>query len=73
MRARAFCTGPTDRVTILEPQPYRDRDGAIVRASGLLVAAPLLPEHEEPRSGTWMSVRLADSADTPVVILRAVP
>lgn len=54
-RLRAFCEGDEIR----EPKPYIPRNHDIVDESRLLLAAPLLPEHEQPRSGTWATWRYA--------------
>ena len=53
------------------PQPYMDRNQAIVNCSDILIACPATSTAEEaPRSGTWATIRRAQSAHKPVVIIR---
>ena len=49
----------------LPPEEFLDRNGAIVRASVLLVACPSGSE-EQRRSGTWSTVRRARLARIPI-------
>lgn len=41
------------------PKPYRERNRDIVNSSDLLLAVVPGPESQFPRSGTWMTVRMA--------------
>ena len=42
--------------------PYKERNQHIVNISDGVWAFPNLPEKQEPRSGTWMTVRMARRA-----------
>lgn len=66
-KARAFTTGHF----IHAPRPYRVRDQSIVMMSGVLVATPAGPEHDEAqrRSGTWMTVRMARKRGIQIYII----
>ncbi len=52
-------------------QSYKDRNQAIVNCCDVLIACPLksAPE-DDPMSGTWSTVRKAQKAKKPVVIIR---
>lgn len=54
-----------------EPKTYADRNGDIVEAGDVLVAAPRFPEKDErsKRSGTWMTVRKGKAAGKLVLIV----
>lgn len=58
----------SDGVTVFAPDGYRERDLAIVLGSSLLVAAPRGREKDEPRSGTWATVRYARKAGIRVLL-----
>lgn len=45
-----------------QPLPYLKRNRAIVKATDLLVATPSGTEREQPRSGTWATIRYAGAA-----------
>lgn len=47
------------RVTVLDRQPFRERNQAIVDASQGLLACPSGAEEDQRRSGTWQTVRMA--------------
>lgn len=53
---RAHCAGPDDRVSVLAPLPYLERDRAIVDACSFLLAAP---RSNERRGGTWYTIGYA--------------
>ena len=57
-----------DHVCRLSPRAYLDRNHDIVDACALVIAAPMTM-NEQPRSGTWATVRYARSTQTPVIIL----
>jgi hypothetical protein len=61
---RAFCAADE----ILPELPYLERDRAIVEVCDRLIAAPLTRD-EQPRSGTWYTIRHAYSLGRPVTIL----
>jgi hypothetical protein len=52
-----------------QPKPYAERNQDIVNESTVLYAGPALPEDDEKakRSGTWMTVRMADKKRMPWV------
>lgn len=50
-------------------KPPMERNRIIVRTVELLLAAPQGPMSEQPRSGTWATVRLALSFRTPVIVV----
>lgn len=52
---RAFTTGHF----VHAPRPYAIRNQSIVMMSMTLVATPSGPEKDQPRSGTWMTIRKA--------------
>lgn len=58
----------TNRVHVLPRKPYLDRDRDIVDACELLFALPNGPEDENPRSGTWYTIRYAVKVGKPVLI-----
>jgi len=53
------------------PKPYRVRNQDIVDVTKQLVAAPSGAEADQPRSGTWMTVRMARRAGLTVTIVTA--
>lgn len=55
-KLRAFCEGA---YRVMPPQPYLQRNHAIVDASEILFALPLEAERELQRSGTWATIRYA--------------
>lgn len=57
---------PSDRE--LEPEPYLDRDRAIVLASGVVLAAPK-EFTEQQYGGTWYTVRFARACRRPLFIV----
>jgi hypothetical protein len=61
---RAFCAADE----ILPELPYLERDRAIVEVCDRLIAAPLTRD-EQPRSGTWYTIRHAYTLGCPVTIL----
>jgi hypothetical protein len=67
-RYRAHAGGR--HVMVLSPKEYRARDADLARACDVLWAFPEGPEHNYPRSGTWMTVRMARRAGVPVVVVR---
>lgn len=48
--------------------PYRDRNKRMVDIGNSLVGYPARPEKESPRSGTWMTIRLARKAGKPTEV-----
>lgn len=52
---RANCLGGKR----LPEKGYRERNMDIVKSANILVACPLGPEHQYPRSGTWSTIRMA--------------
>lgn len=62
-RYRAYCLGAW---RVEEPDEYLKRDRAIVRASTLIISAPLSPT-PRPRSGTWYTDRYARKARKDVI------
>jgi hypothetical protein len=63
---RAWCEVPKH---MMRPEkPYLARNQDIVRESASLIAAPLQAE-EEPRSGTWSTVRFARKLGKPVFLI----
>ena len=62
---RANCRG--EKVTILPEAPYRNRNQAIVNSGHVLIALPK-HNHEQHRSGTWMTVRMARKVNVPIMI-----
>jgi hypothetical protein len=61
---RAFLPCDLDEI----PKDYRERNQDIVNASELLVATPK-EMHEELRSGTWMTIRMARRRGIPRTIV----
>lgn len=68
-KKRAFCSGPSVHVTILPAKPYRARNSDIATTCNVLVATPEAREKDLPRSGTWMTVRMARGLRRPVKII----
>lgn len=62
-KKRAFCEGYSE---IREEKPYLVRNRDIVDESDMLVACPGGPE--EPRSGTWSTIRYAHKQGKEVLI-----
>jgi hypothetical protein len=54
-----------------EPKTYAERNGDIVEAADVLVAAPRYPEKDpkSARSGTWQTARKAKAADILTIIV----
>jgi predicted Rossmann fold nucleotide-binding protein DprA/Smf involved in DNA uptake len=61
------CVAPTPGVTVLKPEPYLNRDRAIVGASDALVALPSKSEGEG--GGTWYTINFAARMSKPAVIV----
>jgi hypothetical protein len=57
-----------DRSEMWPAYDYRTRNGHIVRHSEVLIATPRL-DHEERRSGTWMTIRMAKKAGKRILIV----
>jgi hypothetical protein len=64
-RYRAYCTGHHNH----RAASYRTRNWRIATHCSELLAAPLLPEADSPRSGTWMTVRMARSLGKPITLV----
>ena len=62
---KAYCTGEYTS----EPKDYRSRNLDIVQAADILFAAPSGPEANLPRSGTWMTIRMARRHNVPLKII----
>lgn len=54
--------------TVLDPEPYLDRDWVIVDRTQILLAAPK-GKAEEQRSGTWATIRHARAAKRWIIIV----
>jgi hypothetical protein len=65
-KKRAFSAGDIIR----ERKPYIERNHDIVDDSHYLLAAPLLPEEQQPRSGTWETWRYAEGRATRILLER---
>ena len=65
-RLRAFCEGA---FSVLEPKPYRERNLRIVEKSHILLACPKGLADDEPRSGTWATIRTANNLGVPVRVI----
>ena len=65
MKYRANCKGV--KVTIRPVASYRNRNQAIVNNGDVLLVLPK-HNHEQHRSGTWMTVRMARKVDLPMMI-----
>jgi hypothetical protein len=63
----ALLNMPVDRID--DPLDYRDRDLVIVRVTAVLLAGPPGPEARHPRSGTWLTIRLARKEGKPQIIV----
>jgi hypothetical protein len=63
-KKRAFCTYDEE----MPPAPYLERNHHIVDASAMLFGAPRI-NREEPRSGTWATIRYARRVHKEVVII----
>lgn len=57
---------PADRTA--KAKPYLDRNRDIVKASDAMVATPAEPD-EQPRGGTWYTIRYARKLDKPLMII----
>lgn len=64
---RAFVP-PSQVYNTLDPAPYLDRNKAIVDGSRVLLAAPG-SEEEQPRGGTWSTVRYARKIRVPTIVV----
>jgi hypothetical protein len=67
---RAFCAGfhGGGSVKLLEPKPYLERDGDIVRDTDILIAVPASAA-EQQRSGTWATIRYAERLRRLILII----
>jgi hypothetical protein len=65
---RAFTAGWSK---LHKPLPYRLRNEQIVARCDVLLAVPDGPESQRPKSGTWMTVRMARRANKTLHIIRA--
>lgn len=63
---RAFCL---DADAVEPERHYRERNAQIVQRAGRLFALPSDYEKRAPRSGTWMTVRMARRHGVPVEIV----
>ncbi len=63
---RAFCKGSDESMHVLS---YRERNQAIVDAVDVLLAFPEGTEATFPRSGTWMTIRMAWRRGIPVTVI----
>lgn len=65
-----YATGH-EQLPMNDPNPFRARNHAVVAKAEYLFALPAYPEkHEESlRSGTWMTVRIAQRAGKEVIVL----
>lgn len=61
---RAFCRADEVR----DPKPFMDRNHDIVTACHVLLATPH-EMHEQPRGGTWSTIRMARAERKPVTIV----
>lgn len=50
-------------------EDYRVRNQMIADRCDVLVAVPEGPESQFPRSGTWMTVRMARKQDKPIIVI----
>lgn len=64
---RAFCGNADDMRE--PPKPYMERNEDIVAVSGILFATPSGPEDQNPRSGTWATIRRAIKRGIVVIII----
>lgn len=62
---RAYCNGDV----MHRPMMYQNRNLAIVQHSDILLACPPGTEADWPRSGTWMTVRIARRLGVPRIII----
>lgn len=53
---------------ILDPKPYLERNRDIVDAADILIAAPGSND-EQPRGGTWYTIRYARKMGKPIIII----
>jgi len=58
----------TDYDEDFAPRYYLGRNRDIVNASHVLIAAPTRMT-EEPRSGTWFTIRFAHDTETPAILV----
>jgi len=65
---QAHCEGACE---IREPKPHIKRNHDIVDECDWLIATPSGTEHEQPRSGTWATIRYAHQVGIPVTIIKA--
>jgi hypothetical protein len=61
---RAFC----DFDALHDPRPFMERNRAIVEASDLMIATPR-EASEQPRGGTWGTIRIARTRGKPLALL----
>ena len=62
---RAWC----DSKYINKPLPYRERNQAIVKAADTLLVLPSGTMKKQPRSGTWMTYRIARTQGVRCVVI----
>lgn len=63
-RLRAWCDGDV----VLPEKPYHDRNRDIVDACTMLIATPA-EASEQPKGGTWYTVRYAREQGKPVMVV----
>ena len=68
-KRHATVFGRGSRITILPDDEYHVRNRAIVDATKTLIAAPKEAE-EQPRGGTWYTVRYARSVGKDVMLVK---
>jgi hypothetical protein len=56
----------TEVIILPKGTDYRFRNGVILDHTEFLVALPLHPESSSPRSGTWMTIRMAREREIPM-------
>lgn len=60
---------PSDAV--MACAPYKVRNNSIIACSDVMIAAPSGPEEENPRSGTWATIRRARKQGVPIEVVLA--
>lgn len=65
VKKRAYCLGDV----LHARKDYLPRNDDIVQLSDYLVATPRGPEKDNPRSGTWYTIRQARRTNKPIIIL----
>lgn len=56
-------------IFVNDPLPYLERNGAVVDSTHVLLAFPSGREEDQPRSGTWATVRYARRHGRPVRVV----